>query len=61
VSDEPDTTAQPTVRSRVLACGITPERLALHHEAKRVLLDGEVVDDLDTITEPGSRIYFGPS
>lgn len=49
----------PTVRSRVLAAGVTEENLAATFERGAVLLGGEPVTDLDTPAPPGARIYFG--
>ena len=55
MSDEPEV---PTVRSRLLSGGISEERLAMHHEARRVLLNGVIVDDLDQPAPPGTRLTF---
>ncbi|MDT7709782.1 MAG: hypothetical protein QOG20_5389 [Pseudonocardiales bacterium] len=38
-----------TVRSRMLAAPISPERLEEHFRAGRVLLDGEPVESLDVL------------
>lgn len=46
----------PTVRSRVLAAGVSEERLAGHLERGTLLLDGERVTDLDVSAPPGTRI-----
>lgn len=51
----------PTVRSRVLDAGISPERLAGHFERGTVQLDGQTVTDLDTPAPRGTRIVFAGS
>ncbi|HEY9354631.1 MAG TPA: hypothetical protein VIP28_15320 [Nocardioides sp.] len=56
-----DTPTTPTVRSRMLAAGISTERLEQHHREGRVLLDGEPVESLDDPAPPGTRINFGPA
>ncbi|MCE3555333.1 hypothetical protein LWC33_28260 [Pseudonocardia sp. RS11V-5] len=43
----------PTVRNRLLGIGVSSVRLALHHEARRVLLDGAIVGDSDAPAPPG--------
>jgi hypothetical protein len=61
VSAEQEQPETPTVRSRLLGIGVSPERLSLHHEARRVLLDGAIVDDLDAPAPPGTRLTFAGS
>jgi hypothetical protein len=51
-------TAQPTVRSRLQASGIGDERIALHHAAGRLRLDGEPVTDLDQPAPPPTRVVI---
>ncbi|MCE3554499.1 hypothetical protein LWC33_23955 [Pseudonocardia sp. RS11V-5] len=58
MSDAQNQPKAPTVRSRLLDAGVSPERLAMHHEARRVLLDGAIVDDLDQPAPPGTRLTF---
>ncbi|GAA2884009.1 hypothetical protein GCM10010472_47620 [Pseudonocardia halophobica] len=58
MSDEPNQPEAPTVRDRLLGAGVSPERLAMHHEARRVLLDGAIVGDLDQPAPPGTRLTF---
>ncbi|WP_181780938.1 hypothetical protein [Pseudonocardia pini] len=58
MSAAPDAPAVPTVRSRILAAGVSPERLDQHHREGRVQLDGEPVTDLDMPAPKGTRINF---
>jgi hypothetical protein len=48
----------PTVRERLLAAGISPEKIADHFAAGAVRLDGELVTDLDQSAPPGTRPLF---
>lgn len=52
---------QPTVRERAHNAGIPDERLTSYIERGLLLVDGEPVTDLDTPTEPGSRIVIAGS
>jgi hypothetical protein len=58
VSAEHDEPAVPTVRSRILAAGISPQRLDQQYREGRVMLNGEPVEDLDTPAPKGTRINF---
>lgn len=49
----------PTVRDRLTAAGISPGRIAEHHAAGRITLDGEPVTDLDQPAAPPARVVIG--
>lgn len=48
----------PTVRDRLLAAHISETRIQLHHEARAITLDGQLVTDLDSPAPHGTRINF---
>ena len=48
----------PTVRDRLAAAGLSPQRIAEHAEAGRVRVDGEVVEDLDMLAPPPDRVVL---
>ncbi|NMH96569.1 hypothetical protein [Pseudonocardia acidicola] len=50
-----------TVRERVLAAKMNPERFESMLAAGRVWLNGEPVTDPDTPAPPGTSIAYGPA
>ncbi|WP_214402280.1 hypothetical protein [Pseudonocardia lacus] len=48
----------PTVRDRLLAAGLSAERIEEHLLAARIMLDGEPVTDLDQPAPAGSRLVL---
>jgi hypothetical protein len=56
VTDErPDV---PTVFDRLLAAGLSQERIEQHHAARRIRVDGNVVEDLEQAAAPPTRIVL---
>ena len=53
VTDNP---APTTVRDRLIAAGLSDERIEQHMTAGRVRVDGELVTDLDTPAPAGTRV-----
>jgi hypothetical protein len=51
--DEP---APTTVCDRLIAAGLSDERIAAHMTAERVRVDGEPVTDLDAPAPTGTRV-----
>lgn len=49
-----DELAEPTVRSRMLAAGISPDEITACFEAGRIRLNGEVITALDQPAPHGS-------
>ncbi|NEL52314.1 hypothetical protein G3V67_23815 [Escherichia coli] len=47
-----------TVRDRLAAAGLSPERIAQHHEAGLIRVDGELVEDLAQPAPPGTRVVL---
>jgi hypothetical protein len=48
----------PSVRDRLVAAGLSVERIEQHHAAGRVYVDGEFVDDLDQAAGLPARIVL---
>ena len=55
VTDNPAST---TVRDRLIAAGLSDERIEQHMTAGRVRVDGELVGDLDAPTPAGTRVVI---
>jgi hypothetical protein len=53
VTDNP---APTTVRDRLIAAGLSDERIEQHMTAGRVRVDGELVTDLDAPAPAGTRV-----
>jgi hypothetical protein len=53
--DEPRPTS---VRERLIAAGLSDERIEQHMTAGRVRVDGEVATDLDTPAPVGARVVI---
>lgn len=45
-----------TVRTRLSAAGLAPDRIAEHHAAGRIRVDGRRVADLDEPAPPPARV-----
>lgn len=52
-------TDAPTVRTRLTAAGISPDRILEHLESGRIRVDGELVEDLDRPAPPPARVTLG--
>lgn len=50
--------SSPSVRSRAQAAGMSPARIEKHFANRRILLDGQIVNDLDQPAPDGSAIYI---
>jgi hypothetical protein len=48
----------PTVRDRLVAAGLSAERIELHRAAGVIVIDGERVEDLDRAAPPGTRLVI---
>ena len=53
-----DESTPTTVRDRLIAAGLSDERIEQHMTAGRVRVDGELVTDLDTPAPAGTRVVI---
>jgi hypothetical protein len=59
VTDERSDVCVPTVFDRLVAAGLSQERIEQHLTAGRVRVDGELVTDPDRLAPPPARLVLG--